>query len=27
VAGWVEGYRAFWLTSMDNLKHYLEDDQ
>src|SRR5262245_18503161 len=25
VAGWVEGYRAFWLTSLNNLKRYLED--
>ena len=25
VAGWVEGYRAFWLGSLDNLKRYLED--
>ncbi|HKE90396.1 MAG TPA: metalloregulator ArsR/SmtB family transcription factor [Gemmatimonadales bacterium] len=24
VAGWVEGYRAFWLTSLTQLKHYLE---
>lgn len=27
IAGWIEGYRAFWLTSMDNLKHYLEDEK
>jgi DNA-binding transcriptional ArsR family regulator len=25
VAGWVEGYRAFWLVSLDNLKRYLEE--
>jgi DNA-binding transcriptional ArsR family regulator len=25
VAGWVEGYRAFWLHSLDNLKQYLEN--
>jgi DNA-binding transcriptional ArsR family regulator len=25
VAGWVEGYRAFWLGSLDNLKRYLEE--
>jgi DNA-binding transcriptional ArsR family regulator len=25
VAGWIEGYRAFWLTSLGNLKRYLED--
>ena len=24
VAGWIEGYRAFWLTSLTQLKHYLE---
>lgn len=24
VAGWVEGYRAFWTTNLDNLKRYLE---
>jgi DNA-binding transcriptional ArsR family regulator len=27
VASWVEGYRAFWLNSLENLKHYLEDEQ
>jgi len=27
VAGWVEGYRGFWLSSLDNLKHYLEDEK
>ena len=25
VAGWIEGYRSFWLTSLGNLKRYLED--
>jgi DNA-binding transcriptional ArsR family regulator len=25
VAGWVEGYRAFWLTNLGNLKRYLEE--
>lgn len=25
VAGWVEGYRAFWLGSLSNLKKYLEE--
>lgn len=25
VAGWVEGYRGFWLTSLNQLKRYLED--
>jgi DNA-binding transcriptional ArsR family regulator len=24
VAGWVEGYRAFWVHSLDNLKRLLE---
>lgn len=24
VAGWVEGYRSFWTTSLDNLKRRLE---
>ena len=24
VAGWVEGYRAFWQGSLDQLKRYLE---
>lgn len=24
VASWVEGYRGFWLTSLNNLKRYLE---
>ena len=26
VASWVEGYRAFWLDSLNNLKRYLEDE-
>jgi DNA-binding transcriptional ArsR family regulator len=26
VVGWVEGYRAFWLTSLSNLKRYLEEE-
>ena len=26
VAGWIEGYRAFWLTSLDNLKQRLEGE-
>jgi DNA-binding transcriptional ArsR family regulator len=25
VAGWVEGYRSFWLMNLQNLKHYLEE--
>ena len=25
VASWVEGYRAFWLDSLNNLKRYLEE--
>src|SRR6266571_8112743 len=24
VAGWIEGYRAFWQTSLNNLKRHLE---
>ena len=24
ISGWIEGYRAFWHTSLDNLKRYLE---
>jgi DNA-binding transcriptional ArsR family regulator len=24
VASWLEGYRSFWLSSLGNLKHYLE---
>ncbi len=24
VAGWIEGYRAFWLTNLSQLKQYLE---
>jgi DNA-binding transcriptional ArsR family regulator len=24
VAGWVEGYRSFWASSLNNLKRYLE---
>jgi DNA-binding transcriptional ArsR family regulator len=27
VAGWVEGYRSFWLISLTNLKRHLEQDQ
>ncbi|HVO27694.1 MAG TPA: metalloregulator ArsR/SmtB family transcription factor [Candidatus Margulisiibacteriota bacterium] len=25
VAGWIEGYRSFWLTSLGNLKRHLEE--
>lgn len=25
VAGWMEGYRSFWTTSLDNLKRRLEE--
>ena len=25
VVGWVEGYRSFWVRSLDSLKRYLED--
>jgi DNA-binding transcriptional ArsR family regulator len=24
VAGWIEGYRAFWQVNLDNLKRYVE---
>jgi len=24
VSGWIEGYRAFWLTNLTQLKRYLE---
>ena len=24
IAGWIEGYRAFWQTSLTNLKRHLE---
>jgi DNA-binding transcriptional ArsR family regulator len=27
VAGWIEGYRAFWLVNLGNLKRYLEDEK
>ena len=27
IAGWVEGYRAFWLGGLNNLKRYLEDEE
>src|SRR6476661_9026586 len=27
VAGWIEGYRAFWLMNLRNLKRYLEQEQ
>lgn len=26
VAGWIEGYRAFWLTNLTQLKRYLEQE-
>ena len=25
VSGWIEGYRAFWATSLGNLKRHLEE--
>jgi DNA-binding transcriptional ArsR family regulator len=25
VAGWIDGYRSFWVTSLSNLKRYLEE--
>jgi len=24
IAGWIEGYRAFWQVSLDNLKRFVE---
>jgi hypothetical protein len=27
VAGWVEGYRTFWLSSLNGLKRYLENEK
>lgn len=27
VASWLEGYRAFWLGSLNNLKKYLEEEK
>jgi DNA-binding transcriptional ArsR family regulator len=27
VAGWIEGYRSFWLINLDRLKNYLEDEK
>lgn len=26
VASWIEGYRSFWLSSLNNLKSYLENE-
>jgi DNA-binding transcriptional ArsR family regulator len=26
IASWIEGYRGFWLSSLSNLKRYLEDE-
>ncbi|MDQ6702086.1 MAG: metalloregulator ArsR/SmtB family transcription factor [Pseudomonadota bacterium] len=26
VAGWIEGYRAFWQRNLDSLKRHLEED-
>jgi DNA-binding transcriptional ArsR family regulator len=25
VAGWLEGYRSFWVASLDHLKRYIEE--
>jgi DNA-binding transcriptional ArsR family regulator len=25
ISGWIEGYRAFWVTSLGNLKRHLEE--
>lgn len=27
VASWIEGYRSFWLSSLSNLKSYLENER
>jgi DNA-binding transcriptional ArsR family regulator len=27
IAGWVEGYRSFWLSSLNGLKSYLENEK
>jgi DNA-binding transcriptional ArsR family regulator len=27
VAGWIEGYRSFWLVNLDNLKRYVEENR
>jgi DNA-binding transcriptional ArsR family regulator len=27
VAGWMEGYRTFWLSSLNGLKRYLENEK
>jgi DNA-binding transcriptional ArsR family regulator len=27
VAGWIEGYRSFWLGSLNNLKRHLENEK
>jgi DNA-binding transcriptional ArsR family regulator len=27
IAGWVEGYRAFWLGGLNNLTRYLEEEK
>lgn len=27
IAGWIEGYRAFWQTSLTQLKRHLEEEQ
>lgn len=27
IASWIEGYRAFWLGSLNNLKQLLEDEE
>lgn len=26
IASWIEGYRGFWLTSLNNLKRFLENE-
>jgi DNA-binding transcriptional ArsR family regulator len=27
VAGWLEGYRAFWLVNLERLKRHVEDEK
>ena len=27
VADWIEGYRSFWQSNLDSLKHYLEENK
>jgi DNA-binding transcriptional ArsR family regulator len=27
IAGWIEGYRAFWVMNLDRLKRFVEEDK